>query len=250
MTQTSQDFTDADLTVFRDGEADADLARQIERALAEDAVLAARMDRLDGAHAALVAGFDPARLDIPDMPDPISPDIIKHASAQWGLRQLAMPVALAASFALGMFVTTLTPPAAPGWIDQVASYQKLYVTQTLSGDAQDIVATQDTLRLAQIAFKGTSLVIPTIDGMEFKRAQMLAVDGAPLIQIAYLRADGTPFALCIKRVDQADRSVRITQSHALATASWVEGGLGYVFIGGDDRDYVNMRAERLTQTML
>jgi hypothetical protein len=83
-----------------------------------------------------------------------------------------------------------------------------------------------------------------IQGLDFKRAQVLAIRQKPLIQMAYLDQSGTPFAFCITRVSEADRPLRLQQANDLAAASWVENGIGYLLIGGQDQDHVSTLAVR------
>jgi anti-sigma factor RsiW len=110
--------------------------------------------------------------------------------------------------------------------------------------------------LTQVAFtrakEGLGLkfdAAPAIDGMTFKRAQMLAIDGAPLVQIAYLDDAGQPWALCITKAVEANAPVSASSFHDLATASWVKDGLGYVLVGGSDTTRVTALAESLTDRL-
>ena len=88
-----------------------------------------------------------------------------------------------------------------------------------------------------------------LDGLEFKRAQLLAIEGRPLIQMAYLDAAGQPFAFCAVRLDDADQSILSEMSHGLATASWVNDGVGFVLIGGDDVEAVTALTDGLRRSL-
>lgn len=235
-------FSNEELTAFLDGEADDALHGRISAALQNDTAVVARVAALQAAVPALRGAFDLDALHAPEMPGhlltpprPAGPMIIKAT-------------ALAASFALGAVVMTTLRPT-PDWVDQVASYQALYVAETLAGDGQDSAATQNAFAFAQTALGLQITGAPDIDGMRFKRAQILAIDGQPLIQLAYLGDDGTPFALCITRVPDADMSLSAMTSHSLAAATWVENGLGFVLVGGSDSAGLMALAQDLPQML-
>jgi anti-sigma factor RsiW len=226
MTPTKHSFSDEDVMAYADGQADGDLAANIDAALLDDAKLAARIETLQAQTAELRGAFDLALQDAPQMPAHL---VAKRPSpARFGV-----PLALAASFALGMVAMNILQPA-PGWIDRVASYQALYAPETLGGAVQEEVRTAAVLSETRNRIGVDLAAIPQLDGMTFKRAQMLAMDAKPLVQIAYLAEDGTPFALCIVQVTGADHGVTSTRSHDLEAASWTTDGVGFVLIGGAD----------------
>ncbi|QUJ75701.1 hypothetical protein KDD17_12140 [Sulfitobacter albidus] len=242
MTDSDRAFTDEELGAYIDGEADADLRAAIEAARLSDPALDARLAQLEGVGNALRGAYD---FDALDPPAYIA---ATQAPTALPLRRLAVPVGLAAAFVLGMFVSP-QPVTKPGWIDQVASYQALYVTQTLAQTPAD-----NTQSIATLAGATQSLGVDlspatTLAELDFKRAQMLGIGESPLVQMAYLDDAGVPFAFCITRVDGADRGVATSTSHALATASWVRDGIGYVIVGGDDEARAQQLAESL-QTLL
>jgi len=239
MTRDPHQFTDAELTAFLDGQASEDLSARITARLDSDPALADRVQALDAPVSALREALSLDAISAPAMPAHLT------AKPRMKLAYIAMPAAIAASFLLGLLVAPDKPPAPMGWIDQVASYQALYVTETLAGDAQDPALTQNALMQAQAALEFDFNAAPQIEGLTFKRAQMLAVGGEALVQLAYLDDAGVPFALCITRVANNDRGMKTKTSHDLAAASWVEDGLGYVLIGGQDATRVGALAEGL-----
>jgi len=139
-----------------------------------------------------------------------------------------MPAAIAASFAAGVWITPIVRPDTPplpiaatgGWIDSIASYQALYVTQTLATAMPNPAETSDVLAQAQNALGVAMAPATDVAALDFKRAQMLGFKGKPLLQMAYLSADGTPFALCVTTVSGDDRGAKTTQSHGLTGVSW------------------------------
>lgn len=235
---TDRVFSDEELTAFLDGEASPALAEQIAAAAEGDDILQDRIEQLEAPVAQLRAAFEPDRITTPKMPDHIG------AASPRVWTRIAVPAAMAACFALGLFVAPNLQQGA-GWVDQVASYQALYVTETLNGAAQDPAATQAALGQANANLGLEFDHAPLIEGMTFKRAQILAVDGETLLQMAYLSDDGIPYALCVTRVANDQDGVSTGMSHALATASWVQDGLGFVWVGGQDRDQTGALARQV-----
>ena len=244
MTSTPQDgFTDADLTAYLDGQADDDLQAALAAALAHDTDLQTRLATLDMPLGTLRAALDPRQLGAPEMP----PHLHAAAPAPARTARVWVPAALAASFALGLALSSVWQRPAPSdWIATIASYQALYTTQTLANSPQKSDLSHPALAQAQSDLAVALDPATAIEGLEFKRAQVLAIRQNPLIQMAYLDASGIPFAFCVTRVDEADRPLRTEVSHDLATASWVENGIGYVLIGGQDGGQITTLATRFS----
>lgn len=242
-------FTDADLTGYLDGALDAERAAAIDAALETDAELGARLMALDIPLADIGRAMDPALLGAPALPAHLlaAPEQQPTAPAKRGvISSWLMPAAIAASFAAGVWITPIVRPDAPplpiaatgGWIDSIASYQALYVTETLADAMPNAAETSAVLAQAQSALGVAMAPATDVAALDFKRAQMLGFKGKPLLQMAYLSADGTPFALCVTAVSGEDRGAKTTQSHGLTGVSWVENGVGYLLIGGTDAQVV------------
>ncbi|MGB5863582.1 MAG: hypothetical protein WBG95_04725 [Sulfitobacter sp.] len=242
MNKTTPAFSDEELAVYIDGQADTGLENRIAAAMRDDPVFAAHVDTLKAPIAAMQEAFALSTLRAPEMPAYLTPAPTPQRSS------FVLPLAIAASFALGVVTTNFTRPA-PGWIDRVASYQALYVEDTLMGKVQDVAVTQLVLEQTQAKLGVDLDSVPQLDGMVFKRVQILAIDDRTLIQFAYLADDGTTFALCLVRVAEQDRAIKNEQSHALATASWVNNGIGFVLIGGSDNDRVSDLAQGLSESI-
>jgi anti-sigma factor RsiW len=234
MTDHDHAISDVDLTAYIDGEASADLRARVEAALAEDPDL---LQHLTFPMEGLQQGFAPTALGAPAMP-------VLQAANTNGWPKVALPLALAASLACGLMLASVFR-AQPTWVDTVASYQALYVTETLAGGAQPAAARTATLARAE-ALLGIDLSGATqIEGLEFARVQVLAIEGEPLIQMAYLDAEGRPFAFCLTRLQDGDSGPAARMSHNLATTTWVEGGIGFVVVGGQDLDAASDVSEQL-----
>lgn len=249
MTLNAQ-FTDEQLTAYLDGEAADDLCAAIDVALETDETLGDRLVGLDIPMAELDAAFAGLLADAPAMPSLDAPgqmpDVPEPANLNRGIGWLGgmgvFGTGIAAGVAMMLFVGTgtftgtgTTPePAAPGWKAVVASYQSLYTQQTVAGwtPTQEQAQTQ----LANVSqLVGADLTgLPAIEGLTFKRAQILGFNGKPLVQIAFARADGTPVALCIIAANSKEaKAMQAETLGGMAAASWNLDGRAYLLIGGD-----------------
>ena len=226
-------ITDETLTAFLDGALDDAEAETVFAALQDDPALADRLAALDLPMEDLRAVMDPITLGAPAMPE----GILAANDTNAPRHRLWVPAAIAVAFAAGLAISGVlqrTPQSQADWVEAVASYQALYVTQTLATPRQSDALTQDVLGRAGAAFEVALDPALEIEGLTFKRAQMLGWNGGDLLQMAYLTADGTPMALCLTRVDSADHGPVTSVSHALAGVNWVQDGIGFYLVGGQD----------------
>lgn len=231
------DMTDETLTAYLDGELTAKEAGEVEAALASSPELQARLAALDVPLGALRDGMDMALAEAPKVPEmPVA--VVRASGAwQWG----AIAAALAVGVALG---GQFARQSATDWVDVVANYQSLYVTETLAAPAlPSAVAIQKVGALS--ADLGVELwPLLDLDAIEFRRAQMLGLEGEPLVQMAYL-AGAVPVAICITRIESGDTSVNVDQRFGMQAAHWTENGYGYLVIGGDDADLIRSVADQV-----
>ncbi|MEL6840821.1 MAG: hypothetical protein AAFP85_16155 [Pseudomonadota bacterium] len=240
MSNSDRVITDDALTAYLDGEADASLTAQIKAALAEDTALATRLETLSIDKTVLQDAFALDALTAPAyQPQPST----TQSTPRW-----AFPAAIAASFAAGLVIMAALRPA-PTWVDTVASYQALYVTATLSGPTQSPAMAEAVLQEAEDLLGVDLRAATDVAGLQFKRAQVLAIEGEPLIQMAYLDQNGEPFAFCITSGDRATDVAGQMMSHGLATNAWVQDGVGYVLVGGTDLDVVSALSDVLQRQL-
>ena len=75
----------------------------------------------------------------------------------------------------------------------------------------------------------------SVDGFSQQRmVSQTRRGGKPLVQIAYLRDDGTPVALCIIPAGPDEKPVNMGQAQGMDLARWNTPGYGYLLIGGSD----------------
>lgn len=240
-------FTDEELTAYLDGEAEDALCAELDTALETDEALGERLAGLDLDLAPIAAAYDALMDTAPPMPE--LPPIMAPAPARatrfgWGWGVSTFAGGLAAGLAVAMFTGFGTPEPAPrGWVSFVASYQALYTTATLSVDTP--TPDQAELQLAAVSDAlGVDLgSVPMAEGLTFKRAQVLGFRGKPLIQIAYLREDGTPVALCIIPAGPDSKSVSMGEAEGMDIARWNTPGFGFLLIGGTEEAPLASEAE-------
>ncbi|MEL6450425.1 MAG: hypothetical protein AAFQ19_04140 [Pseudomonadota bacterium] len=244
-------FRDEELTAYLDGEAEDALRAEIDAALETDAALAAQLAALDipmpaltGAYAALLAEAPPMPA-LPNAPTP-APVPTRRWGWTWGFGTFA--TGLAAGAAVAVYTGLGVPAPEPkGWAAFVASYQSLYTAQTLANDMPDAAERAAQLATVSDALGFDLTDLPEAEGLSFRRAQVLGFRGKPLIQIAYLRADGTPVALCIIPAGPDEKPVRMGAAEGMDIARWNAPGFGFLLIGGDDAAPLAQEAETFRQ---
>lgn len=231
-------FTDEELTAYLDGEADDALQAAIAAQLDSDAQLGERLAALDIPMAALAEGYDALLQDAPPMP--VLPDMSAVSPSRprfgWGWGIGTFGTGLAAGLAVAVFTGFGQPEPAPppGWAAFVASYQSLYTEATLAAVTLSEAERQAQLTQVSDALGLDLTTLPAADGLTLKRAQLLDFRGKPLVQLAYLRADGTPVALCIIPAGPDGKPVSMGAAEGMDLARWNTPGYGFLLIGGTD----------------
>lgn len=233
-------ITDEALTAYLDGEASDAQRQKIDEALDSDLDLGARLAALTldipALRADVMAAIPPAP-EMPPLPRPQQP-----------ARKMAVfATGLAAGLAIGAFGFAnffAKPAPQDGWASFVASYQKLYTADTLNDVAQSTAETNAQLTRLSDAIGLDLNVLPNVDGLTLKRAQILGFKGRPLVQIAYQRPDGTPVALCIILSASPDPlALTEGESKGLQTVRWNSDRHGFLLIGAVDQGPLTRAAE-------
>lgn len=235
------DFSDEDLTAFLDGEASPDLEAAIAEAVEMDDALADRLAGLDLPLATLRAEYDALLDDAPPMPALPTAQAPRRPMIGLGLFGGGLAAGLAIAALTGLFSTA---PKTPEWKTVVADYQLLYGPETLEGLAPNASEAQAQLLRAGQAIDLDLSGLPTPEGLTFRRAQLLAFENRPLVQIAFTRADGTPLALCIlPRSDEVTSGFDMETLQGLMSASWHTPSHGYILIGKEPADQLRSPAQ-------
>jgi anti-sigma factor RsiW len=152
--------------------------------------------------------------------------------------------ALAASFLIGALVAlafgSIWVKSNPfgtetaSWVNAIASYQALYVRDTVDRAADSADRAGKVIRDFEVETRA-KLVVPDLatEGFEFKRIQRLGIRVAdsekPLIQMAYLPTKGKPGALCVLyTAGDGDIPVKAQRLENLSVVTWKRGKLSYV----------------------
>jgi len=239
------------LLAYVDGELPPDQRDRVESALAHSAELADQVAALRASCLPYRMAFDQQAL--PPLPEHLpqrlatwvslsqagpAPAASAPAATRWQHSRrewLGLGGAMAASFAAGLWWPQLTRRAADaadaGWVEAIVSYQALYARDTVNELKEDPAQTRRVLREFS-ARTAAAVSVPDLsaEGLEFKRAQLLAFGSAPLLQMVYLPASGKPAALCVLPLAGGDAAVAARAMASLHVASWQERGLGFALV--------------------
>lgn len=115
-----------------------------------------------------------------------------------------------------------------GWRQAVADYQVLFTSDSLT----PFQGGESGLTLANAAL-GIPIdgVAADLDGLNFRRVQVLQFNGKPLVQLAYLSHDGKPVSFCIIASGKPEQRVEVEQRNGLEIVHWILAGYGFMVIG-------------------
>ena len=254
MSNDPLNIDDTVLLAYVEGELTPEQRAEVEAALAISCTLAERVVVLRSSILPYAAAFH--RQVTPPVPQGLTDkvnDLIRASPAvspdemarpRGGSASWRVPVAraapwhvAAAAFVAGVVLCVGTlqlvsrqRPAAPEWVQSVASYQELYARQTLANIVEDRALTQRVISDSHAA--GVDTVIPDLRaaGLTFKRAQRLSFHGQELIQLVYLPASGDPVALCVMREKSRNSAPHAHELGPMHAAVWHAGQLGYVLV--------------------
>lgn len=246
-----REFSDETLTAYLDQEADAELMRDIEAAMAHDSALADRIDSLRFPKDLLGAAFEQQLSAAPKMPElpassmhPVAANVSTRPKWFGFISGTAtgLVAGLAAAVYFGLNQPSQTPNE-PGWLQVVANYQVLYVSETLdptrSAKSSAPIEESDAALVNLSKAVGLDLSgLKNVEGLTFHRAQQLGFNGKPLIQIAYSLPDGTPVAICILPSGKDQSAPKSQTLSGMASADWNTGKHGVLIIGGKDQTVI------------
>lgn len=237
-------FTDEELTAYLDDEADAELRGAIDAARAGDNDLDDRIEGLTIDRKLIEAAFD-SLLD--HAPSSVKlPDVAPQGGMNSTLNKMAVAALVALVVGVGVGNKFSQDAKLDGWRGYVAAYHALYTEQTLADINLTDRAAQDELSRGSASI-GKDINIEALqasDTLTFKRTQLLAFKGKPLLQLSFVTTDGAPIALCIiKKPDLADSEPRTVILEGMPATSWSKGGYDYILIGGTDSKLIEKAAE-------
>jgi anti-sigma factor RsiW len=235
------------LRAYVDGELSAAERSQVEAGVAQNQDLKLMVEALQASRLPFQTAFDSE--PVVPMPETLASQL-SHLSAvaasnqtpaqRWFVPHWAIGAAIAASFIAGIVLRPAmlevtghsTAAALPQWVNAVASYQSLYVRDTVDRPADSADRAAATVAEFQ-AKTQTVITIPNLEarGFEFKRVQHLSFKNEPLLQIAYLPTKGKTGALCVMKNNSGnDSPVSATTVDSLSVVTWKRGNLDLVFV--------------------
>lgn len=245
---------DEELVAFLDGELPLEERRRVNRALADSADARQRLEHLRTGGRPFHEAFDLLGRQAPmDRLHPLLAEAERRAGASAtpaaGARApmaaaAAILLALVGGFAGGMLLqpepaeVARTTPIEPdsvqrGWRQAVADYQSLFTTESLTpyqgGDSGIELAS------ATVGLELTRLAQNTGE-LNFRRVQVLRFNGKPLVQFAFLSADGVPVSFCVIPSGNEPAPESFETRNEMGVVHWVEDGFGYMVIGGMPQD--------------
>jgi len=236
-------YSDKTLIAFLNGELDDKLSQAIEADMTADRSLERRIMDLDPMAATVRAGMQ--SLPQSGRLDPIQKQFKAPTEKSFKSGGL-IAATLAVGLGIGWVVSSFLQNNTTNWRTEVAQYQSLYVNETIAHlDVSPAELSKQFERASQAL--GLSLpqdALSNIDGLELRRAQVLGIAGAPLVQIVYRDSNGTPYALCVTTGTNA--AVGSEELYNMASHSWANGTHQFLLIGGRDQDLVDNLASDMS----
>lgn len=252
------------LSAFLDGELPPQDMLEVEHALENDTALQAELEALMHADEALKKHFnrlltDPVPLDLAKAIDDFEAPPVANSAAPpkprlWSA-SMAAAVALCIGLAGGFFLGQGSPQsigqtqvASRGWLDDIASYHRVYAAQKRhlvevpASEAQHMqVWLTNTI--------GTPVVIPdlTAQGLTFEGGRLLVAADKPVAQLLYTDQNGAVVALCMIRTDTPIDGLKNRKDGAFEMVSWGAGTTNFVLVGDNDREDLTQIANMLAQ---
>lgn len=238
-------FSDTDLRAFLDGTLPDKKSAQILDALANDPALEDRLMALDDMSVMVADTFkDVKPAQSPRTLVPMQPRAANSPKAPLLLAACVSGLLVVGGF----FSLTYKNDDVATWMQQVAVYQALYSPATIA----DVAFTEDEV-LAQLAKSETALGVDLrateladVNGLELKRAQLLAFLDQPLAQIVFADAGGVPIALCVFEDTSAPSDgIAYAELEGMQSARFSVGRFSFLLIGPTDDAAIEDYASRI-----
>ncbi len=260
------ELSDELLVAYVDGQLARKQTSAVDKVLAQDDVIARRVDALQDAHGRLEAAFEAIlageEADAEAKPVPRGPGLFIpwDTLAKGGLAAAGIATAVILLIA-GYGWPLATPDFArrsfgtadpdyvgsipSSWQEQAARAQALLGRTSLevgldSQGNRDLVAFQ----LAQAI--GPNLTLPDLapQGLRFMRAQLLQVGAESLAQMLYLGTSGAPIALYAKN-GEGTVTPSFRRYGDIGGVAWSQGGISYLLAGDENEASLLRLAEAI-----
>ncbi|MEM9031827.1 MAG: hypothetical protein AAGB18_04200 [Pseudomonadota bacterium] len=217
---------DEDLTAYLDGEADRDMSARVERALASDPALAARLAALNIDRAALARDAEHLLSAAPH-----SPSLAANSARQIRVLALAATILLGAVLGAGTLLLVGPMTGLQEWRDFAAAYHRLYVAETLA--PLPVAPEARSVELERVGTAVGRQLKPAAGHpvLTLRRAQILGHDTRAIAHLAYSSKDGVPIALCVVAITGTAHSLVMGDRAGISTAEWADGTHQFILIG-------------------
>ena len=212
--------SDAEIVAFVDGRLPDDKLRAIAAAVSLDPALAARIAELSAGSPDLRGLWEDMLLSAPPglMPDTQVAPMRQVNRRAW----LAGVGGAAFGFLAGFGALRYWTPLQDDWETAVADYHMLYGASTVRGlDPSDQAR---SMELAGVE-AATGFMLPSlaIDGLTYRRAQMLDLRGRPIVHIVLTTADVVPVAFCMTADTGLTRKPNYRLVGDMGLVTWANG---------------------------
>ncbi|MEZ5669686.1 MAG: anti-sigma factor [Alphaproteobacteria bacterium] len=156
---------------------------------------------------------------------------VMAAAAGALIAAVGIPLAYRYGIETGVVQEAETDLVRHGWLTQVAQYHRAY-----SAESRHLVEVPAAESEHITAWLGERLdrpfAIPDLagQGLDFRGARMLIIDGKPVAQLMYAQDDAI-FGLCFLATDGADAGFSETTRDELGLVSWRDAGYAFVVVG-------------------
>jgi anti-sigma factor RsiW len=263
------ELSDELLVAYVDGQLARKQTRAVEKVLAQDDVIARRVDALKDAHSRLEAAFEAIlsgeEAEISAKPGPQRPGIFIAwaTAAKIALTGAGLAAALVLAVAgygwplvmpeLARHPSGATDPdyvgsLPPSWQEEAARAQALISRASLEVGLES-QGNQDLIAFQLAPTIGPALKLPDLQpqGFRFVRAQLLRSGEEPLAQLLYLATSGAPLALYAKKGGEGTGAPVFKQYGAIGSVAWSQDGIAYLLAGEGDEASLMRLAERIGQ---
>jgi anti-sigma factor RsiW len=223
---------DIRLMAYVDGELSPEEAREVEALIAADPAAQRLVEQFRQTANLLRAACAETFYANPGLRLPSRGRPLAQAWRRYGSAAAAAAVALVFGFGGGMLVSNWPISERDHLVNEIAEYHDVqsketkHLVEVPSTEADDL-KTWLGRRLER------HLEVPdlTASGLRFAGGRMIVMDGKPVAEFMYTRANGPPVALCIAHTGAAAAGLRVDRRGDLHLASWQDGGYTYVVAG-------------------
>lgn len=240
------------LSAFLDGELSPAETLEIEKALETDAELRAELESLMAADQAAQDDFaeilnEPVPFELaaaienaPPAADAPAANLPGKPSSLTWLTAIAACVALMIGGAGGYLAgstNTSQLASAPGWLEDIADYHRVYAGQ--ERHLVEVPASEaDHIETWLTKTVGAQVRVPDLSqhGLTFQGARLLVAAGKPVSQLMFKDAEGRVVALCLIQTDTPADGFTERSIDGFDMVSWGGQNANFVIVGDEGRD--------------